>query len=106
MNEANIRATPKTSSPVWGIVYESGIALSPHKDWISGRNWGPGIGILTISDLRTKRDILGGGALDLLLGRHCNQSSNASRLGGRALLKISGKYDRIFKGLWRNLSLE
>ncbi len=69
LNEANMRATPKTSSPVWGIVYGSGLAIFPHKD-------GPGMGILTISDLRTKRDILGSGALDLLLGRHCNQSSN------------------------------
>lgn len=74
----------------------------------SERNWGLGIGmgILTISDLRTKRDILGGGALNLLLRRHCNQSSNASRLGGGALLKISGKFDPIFKGVWRNPSLE
>lgn len=42
LNEANIRATPKTSSPVWGIVYESGLARFPHKDWIFGEELGPG----------------------------------------------------------------
>lgn len=79
LNEANMRATPKTSSPVWGIVYESGLATyMPPQRWdfrggIGARGWV----ILTISDLRTKRDILDGGALDLLLGRHCNQSSIA-----------------------------
>lgn len=44
LNEANIRATPKTSSPVWGIVYESGLAIIAHKDEIFGAELGPGDG--------------------------------------------------------------
>lgn len=55
------------------------------------------MGILTISDLRTKRDILGGGALDLLLGRHCNQSSNARKLGGGSMLNFPREIDPKFK---------
>lgn len=47
-----------------------GLAMFPHKAGIFGVGFG--VGGLTISDLRTKRNVLGGGALDLLFGRHCN----------------------------------
>jgi len=50
-----MRATPKTSSPVHGI----------------SRNFHHGGGErLTLPDLRTEGDVLGGGTLDLLLRRH------------------------------------
>lgn len=68
LNEANIRATPKTSSPVWGMIYESESCEGIFGAGVGAR-WGI---ILTISNLRTKRDVLGGGALDLLLGGHCD----------------------------------
>jgi hypothetical protein len=57
LKDAKMRATPKTSSP---------------EDWVrdmSNRIWLD----LTFSDLGTQRDVLGGGALDLLLGRHLDE---------------------------------
>ncbi len=56
LKEAKIRATPKTSSPVAKVSIWSG--ESAHSSQ------------LTFSNLRPKRDVLGGSALDLLFWRH------------------------------------
>ena len=63
LKEAKIRATPKTSSPVqrWRVS-----DLLWDELWRFGRREEG----LAFTDLGTERDILGGSALDLLLGRH------------------------------------
>lgn len=59
LKDAKMRATPKTSSPVLRVSLIFFLCtFLPVK--------------LTLSDLRTKRDVLGGSAFDLLLGRHCD----------------------------------
>lgn len=55
LNEAKIRATPNTSSPI-------------EINWTLSK--GVGECMLTFADLGAERDVLGGGALDLLFGRH------------------------------------
>lgn len=61
LNEANIRATPKTSSPWEG---------QNAKVVTGGRRKRRGRTILTVSNLRPQRYVLGSCAFDLLFGRH------------------------------------
>ena len=73
LKEAKIRATPKTSSPVdrkhrisailvQFVRVASFMRASAEKEHSAQQ--------LTFTDLRAERDVLGGGALDLLLGCH------------------------------------
>lgn len=60
------------------------------------------LGFLTFSDLRAKRDVLGGSALNLLLGRHLDRSLTVLSDG----LAKQRKYrlNRRIDFLWEKLS--
>jgi hypothetical protein len=59
-----MRATPKTSSPGKYLISLFVLCVKVFP-----------IVTLTLADLGTKRDVLGGGAFDLLLGRHLDGDS-------------------------------
>jgi hypothetical protein len=58
-----MRATPKTSSPVQDVSGKRSSVFSRERRDSSGTGQ-------TFSNLGPERDVLGGSALDLLLGRH------------------------------------